>query len=318
MAIINPSPNDNSTHSEFKTKTAKPKYNQTKCFMRYGAGGSFPICYSQEDLDRAKKVKEDKAEKRKELLDDVNKQLNNEGYTALSTEHKKAYHSFKSEEARTKKTIVDKYTPEQILKDKKPKEKSEKQKVVVEKKKAVAERKKKEQEGYDLNRETAKKAEDDEKLRIEGVKKEIELNILGEKKINKKIKKYNQEIREIDRTQYYEKDRPDYDKYLKDYDKAKTKKEKDKLKKVFYTANEKHTDRVIEKSKKEKAEVDKKIKKYQLLLNRARDENQELQKKKINRLDEKRKKREAEATVEKKGRAPYKPRKKKDKINNED
>ena len=108
MVIVNPSEDDHSTHSDFKTKTAKARYNETKCFMRYRGNGYFKVCFSQADIDKAKELKKQKQEDRDKILDDVNNQIKQKGYKGLSVLHKRMYHSFKSEEARTKKDLVDK------------------------------------------------------------------------------------------------------------------------------------------------------------------------------------------------------------------
>ena len=73
MAIINPSKDDHSTHSEHKTKRAKEEYNETKCFMRTGRGGDYRTCYSQADLDKAEEKRVAKKEARETMIELIEK-----------------------------------------------------------------------------------------------------------------------------------------------------------------------------------------------------------------------------------------------------
>ena len=108
MPIVNPSLDDHSTHSDFKTKTAKPEYNETKCWSRYNGVGYFKVCMSQADLDKAEEVRVKKKADRAKILERVNNAIEDKGYALMNAEDKKMYHSFKSQEARTKVDVLEK------------------------------------------------------------------------------------------------------------------------------------------------------------------------------------------------------------------
>ena len=108
MAIINPSKDDHSTHSEHKTKRAKEEYNETKCFMRTGRGGDYRTCFSQADLDKQEEKRVAKKEAREKMIELIDNKLDRFSYSELSASEKRDYHNIKAQEARTGKDLLKK------------------------------------------------------------------------------------------------------------------------------------------------------------------------------------------------------------------
>ena len=210
------------------------------------------------------------------------------------------YHSFKSEEARTKKDLVEKTyieggDPEKENKIKERKTKKKEKSDLVDKEIAV-------------NKEIELKRISVIKEKIEVIKTKMDKNKGYNDKVSKKIKNLNS----IASKEEYSK-KPSYPDYLKKYKKEKDKDKKAKMKKDFYKLDLKIVDEIRDRR-------DKKLKPLLDFKNKVLRERRslvikaDLLEKEINSKQTEQKE-QAEKAQEQKGRKPYKPRKNKNKIN---